>query len=426
MSGLVDALVADGHELVVVTSQPPSGSPALADGVTYLMTTPADRVLWLKRRTGWLRRVVQRHRTVQNLADRDVADRDGHAPTGELRAGSILVPFERTRRWVRSWVSFPDTMWSWGGVARRALRQSGFEPDVIIASAPPMAALVAAAGAARRLEVPWIADMRDLWTGDPYRRVPRSARRLDRFLERRTLRSAAAVTTVAEPLERALREVAPAIPIYTMRNGFAASWLRCGDEPPQLPAEIVYTGTLTANTGRDLTAVCAAMNLLVERHGDRAPRLRLFGAIDRQLIEALRATISPSVIDIAGEVTADEAREAQHNASVLLNFAWEDPRDFGKCPAKLFEYAAARRPVLHIGRVETLGVALIREFGLGRVVDPHDPAAVAESIDELIAGGWTPPAPSELAALSQDAMIEEFRRAIRGVIGPSGVGQSPA
>ena len=370
MNGLVRGLVERGDEVVLVAATPANGLRADPPPGVRLIETPAcDRVVTARR---LVRRMLRR----------------GSGAPSPTAAAPTSAGTGRANRWsgaaalVRRWVSFPDTMWEWRYAAQRAAVADGFVPDVVVASAPPMAALRAARDIAARQGCPWVADMRDLWTGDPYRQVPRIVRRLDARLERTTLRSAAAITTVADVMIDELQPIAPRVPVTAMRNGFDPAWVRRDGLPPASPAAAVFTGTLTSNTGRDLTALCEAAELLVVRHGpDAAPPIEIYGAADPALVAAARARSRPTALRFRGVVGAADVRRIQHEAGALLNFSWEDPREFHKCPAKLFEYAAARRPIVHIGRVESLGVQLIRQHRLGVVVSPEDPVAIADAIE---------------------------------------------
>jgi glycosyltransferase involved in cell wall biosynthesis len=407
MNGLVRGLVERGDEVVLVAATPANGLRAEpVPGVRLIETRACDRVVTARR---LVRRLLRRGSGTPS----PTAAAPTSAATGRATRLSGVAAL------VRPWVSFPDTMWEWRYAARRAAIADGFVPDVVVASAPPMAALRAARDIAAHHGCPWVADMRDLWTGDPYRQVPRIVRRLDARLERSTLRSAAAITTVADVMIDELQPIAPGVPITAMRNGFDPAWVRRDDLPPAAPPSAVFTGTLTSNTGRDLTALCEAAELLIERHGpDAAPRIEIYGAADPALVAAAQARSRPTVLRFRGIVGAADVRRVQHEAGALLNFSWEDAREFHKCPAKLFEYAAARRPIVHIGRVESLGVQLIRQHGLGVVVSPEDPVAIADAIERCcVAGageaGWDPPSVDDLAPLSQRAMIDGFLAVLR-------------
>ncbi len=70
----------------------------------------------------------------------------------------------------RQIVMFPDRYRGWIGDAVR-LGQSwgdGWKPDFVYSSGPPHSGQVVASRLAARFGVPWIAELRDLWIGDPY------------------------------------------------------------------------------------------------------------------------------------------------------------------------------------------------------------------------------------------------------------------
>lgn len=407
-NGIVRALLERGDEVALVSAAPANGLRAdLPQGVHLIETPACDRVLTARRLVGRLRRRA--------------GDADAPAATAPARA-SAPASRRSIAGAVRPWVSFPDTMWEWHHAVRRAVAHDGFVPDVVVATAPPMAALRAAAGLARTHGCTWVADMRDLWTGDPYRPVPRPLRRLDRRLERRTLGSAAAITTVAEVMTDELRAVASGVPVTAIRNGFDPAWLRHGHASPDAPPAIVFTGTLTSNTGRDLEPLLAALAHLAGRGGLAAELVvDLYGAADPALVTVTTSDPRSERLRFRGVIGGADARRVQHGAAALLSFGWDDPREFHKLPAKLFEYAAARRPIIHIGRVDSLGVRLIAEHGLGVTVSPDDPAQIADAMQRFAEGAsWRPPAPDDLAPLSQRSMVDRFLQVLDGVSGPRG------
>ena len=79
-------------------------------------------------------------------------------------------PLSRLDRLYRSCVNIPDDKVGWRPFALRGAGRTAraFRPDLIYASSPPPTGLVAAACLARRLAVPWVAEIRDRWADDPH------------------------------------------------------------------------------------------------------------------------------------------------------------------------------------------------------------------------------------------------------------------
>lgn len=142
----------------------------------------------------------------------------------------------------------PSALWQGWRTAR------SFRPDVIYASSPPPTGLVAAAWLARRLSIPWVAEIRDRWADDPYDPMPRWRLALDRRLERRVLASARGIVTVSETWAQAYRERygKPTAVIY---NGFVPEDTE--RQPSTAPfgdrcsLRIVHTGAIYAGSRPD-------------------------------------------------------------------------------------------------------------------------------------------------------------------------------
>jgi len=105
----------------------------------------------------------------------------------------------------------------------------------------------------------------------------------------------------------------------------------------------------------------------------------------------------------------------QKQADILLLLLWDDPREQGVCPAKLFEYAGAGRPVLSLGFAGGVAADLIRARGLGRVGGdvPSIVAALRDWLAQKDAGGIAPPPPSARAGLSRQEQFSRLRDFLR-------------
>jgi hypothetical protein len=74
-------------------------------------------------------------------------------------------------------------------------------------------------------------------------------------------------------------------------------------------------------------------------------------------------------IVVKGPVPYRASLELQLQADVLLLLHWNDKRDEGTIPAKLFEYLYARRPILYIGYEHGIAAQLIRERNAGLITN---------------------------------------------------------
>lgn len=317
-------------------------------------------------------------------------------------------------------VLVPDACVNWvvPAVRRFLRRRQGWRPDVIMVTGPPASAYLVAASLARRMDVPWIADYRDLWTvGNdywPYGRT-RLRRAVDHRLERRLLRSAAGCVTVSEPLAEIMRAT------FDVDTGVVMNGIDRRSAPADLPAPgtdprgpaaptltLAHTGRLNPGK-RDPSPLLEAVALL----GPEAARVHVvFAGEDNGVARAAvaRAGVADSVTNL-GEVSAEKSWHVQTAADVLVLVMWNDPRDAGTVPGKFFDYLRARRPILMIGHPEGIVAGIIRSRRAGAVLsDPHD---IADQLRRWLAekdrrGRIPELPPSSLDGLYREDQLEKY------------------
>lgn len=226
--------------------------------------------------------------------------------------------------------------------------------DAILSSSYPPTSHLVARSLSLRHRLPWIADMRDLWTQNPgYNHGP-WRRLMDERLELKTLADAKAITTVSDTLASALTKLHKTSKIHTIFNGF---------DPEEFISEsslddkfnIVYTGSLYQGV-RDPEPLFEALSLsLAERTIDaRSLSVDFYGRIERWILADIRKYGLGEVVHLHGLVSREESIAAQKSAQMLLQLTW-NYRSSDKSPiggivtGKIFEYLAARRPIISIG-----------------------------------------------------------------------------
>ena len=66
-----------------------------------------------------------------------------------------------------------------------------------------------------------------------------------------------------------------------------------------------------------------------------------------------------------GVIPRKEILEKQRQSQLLLLLDWNDPKELGVCPGKLYEYLAAQRPVLSVGGYNGVVKDLLEETDAG-------------------------------------------------------------
>ena len=345
------------------------------------------------------------------------------------KAGQRSTLLSALGRLYKSLLHVPDGQIGWYPFAYRAACRvlQEWPAEVIVASATPFTSLLLASRLARRFGTAWVGDLRDLWvdnTGNPH---PRWRRKLERSVERRTLRSAAGLVTVSEPLAERLRELVDC-PVDVVLNGFDPA-----DYPPcdapispvrQLPTKptrqptirLAYTG-MAYQQGQDPRPLFEAIRQLGPlRH---QVRVDFYGRYVQWIARLAEDYGVADQIGIRGVVPYQESLRIQRQADALVFLLWTDPQARGIFSGKLFEYLGARRPILAIGPDHDEPAQLIRTRAVGTV--SNDSAAIAEQLRAWIAEkqsrGSLPDLPaSRVADLTRERQTRRFEQFLQRLV----------
>lgn len=330
----------------------------------------------------------------------------GALARGNAAAWKGLAAPLRTAQAVAAW---PDQRIGWLPHAQEAADRlfARWKPDVMVASVPPHSGLLLARRIHRRHGIPWVADLRDLWTGHPYYDGRGVVRLLDGAAERLALGTAAGLVTVTEGWRSELARQWPGKPVRLVRNGYEEADDTAG--PPvdaEGPLRIVYSGVLYGSR-RDPRPLFAAVRKLGLGPDDVA--IRFYGS-EPDLVRAHMAEygLSEPVVEVLPPVKRAELLPIQRAADVLLLLRWNDPRENAVLAGKLFEYIGCRRPILSVGLTTGEAADILRDGGLGVVAD--DPDVIAAHLSDLLAAkradGRVPAPPA--AAAESHARARQF------------------
>lgn len=310
----------------------------------------------------------------RQLSAAAAAERAAGAEPASVRASLGTRVLRRVARGVLkvvpiTQVRIPDRSTLWYRPAFRAARAlcASWRPDVILSSFGPPGSHIVASWLQRETGVPWVADYRDLWTESISSPRPAVPSAVERSVERRVLRRAAAITTISDPFARRLQAL-HGKPVETIYNGYDEAAYAVPVEPsPEFV--ITYTG-LAEPSHRDPSPLFAAVRRLRDGGTDpsRLPRIRFVGSSPPGYLQGLaeRHGIA-GLVEVGGTVPHAESVHLQKRSTVLLMLNWQGESPGGVLTGKLLEYVGAGRPILAIG--------------------PHD-AGVSEVLARTGAGVW--------------------------------------
>jgi glycosyltransferase involved in cell wall biosynthesis len=316
---------------------------------------------------------------------------------------------------LRDYVYLPDSYAFWARPAVRLGRQAIAEhgADLIYTTLPPFTAAIIGRRLQRATGLPWVADYRDLWTGDVLREwVGPMRRRYETWLERRLLRHADAVITVSEQkTEYVRRLLQPCDALFdTITNGYDEeefAGIARTPRPDDGTLRFVFTGRLFKN--RRGYAFAEALARIKRSRPDLAARARVsfLGGVTPEIRERYDRILGGAGLTdqfhFPGDVPHREAKQAQVDTDWLLLIVDTGATSDGVIPGKLFEYVAARRPIFALtdpGATATI----IKEGELGEVVDAEDVDACERALTAVLER----PVPPELAPT--ESFLQRFER----------------
>jgi len=260
-------------------------------------------------------------------------------------------------------------------------------PDAVLASGPPFFTFVAALFVARRFGVPLVLDYRDEWTECPFDFVSKDGN--DRAWERRCLSAASAVLFTTKSHLRRQLDAFPnldASKAHVVPNGwepedFIAHQRESAVTSGESPAlRIAHVGNLSGHsTPVDFLDSLAAL-LATEPEWLSRIKVQLIGRRSITADKAIRSFAFPSVLEVVDHVGKREASQRMQESDVLLLIA--NPALERYLPGKLFDYLAARRPVLVFGS-KGESSELIDELNAGVLCPPGSGHALREALTRL-------------------------------------------
>lgn len=298
---------------------------------------------------------------------------------GYTSKNSLLGKFGKL---YKSFLNFPDGQIGWFfpalGAGKNLIKRD-WQPDLIYASAKPFTSLLIAKMLASRYQIPWVAELRDLWTANHYYEYSRARRLLESRLEEWVLSGAEMLVTVSEPLANKLR-VQHKQTVITVPNGFDPDDYQetIAGILPEDKLNLVYTG-MAYEVMQDPSPLFRALADFSERN---KVRVHFYGRYLSWVQELVKSYGLEDIVSISEAVPFSMSVALQMQSDILLLLLWNDPAETGVYTGKIFEYFGARHPILAIGKNADVAGCLIEERGAGVVT--NDSKVIAASLSKWL------------------------------------------
>jgi glycosyltransferase involved in cell wall biosynthesis len=286
----------------------------------------------------------------------------------KLKTRSERSPLDFILAAIGGIIAYPDPQKGWRRFALEAggdiLRRQNIK--AMISSSPPETSHIIAKSLKEEFKIPWVADFRDLWTQNYYYLYGPLRKAIEKRLELNTISMADALVAVSQPAADDLRNLHKQKPVHSIPNGFDPA--EVNTTPGNLTGKftITYTGNLYPGKQSPEPLFAALRDLITEGSMDSGDiEVRFYGPeagwIDKQA-ESYGLT---GMVRQFGMVPREIALDKQRESQLLLLLKWNDPKQRGFYTAKIFEYMAARRPVLAVGGFPDVVDRLLNETKAG-------------------------------------------------------------
>lgn len=274
----------------------------------------------------------------------------------------IGIPFEiREKNWsftsklvnfIRGIIAYPDEHKDWQPFALKSADElfQKEKIDVIMSSSSPVTSHLIAYHLKRKWKIPWIADLRDLWTQNHSYRYGQIRKFFERKLELKMLKIADVLVTVTPPWAKELGTLHKRAFVYSITNGFDPELM--GGKQVDLTTKftITYTGSIYTGKQDPSKFLSALKDLIFEKIINvNDIEVRFYGPKSELLEREIKRYELSAFVKQYGIISREISFEKQKESQLLLIFYWSDWRIKGWYPLKLFEYLGAQRPILITG-----------------------------------------------------------------------------
>jgi glycosyltransferase involved in cell wall biosynthesis len=256
--------------------------------------------------------------------------------------------------------------------------------DAIISTGPPHSMHLIARGLKRKLKLPWIADFRDPWTEidfyDQLRLTGRSDRK-HKTQENEVLQGADRVVVIGQQMAERFH-LRNKVDAKVIANGFdEADFFNLPDRDKSI-FSIVHVGALNAD--RNHPEFWKVIAELIADKPELASllKIKLVGKTDVSVQQDIQKYSLGEQVEIIPYLPHDQVIPMLQSASLLYLSINNTPNARSIRTGKLFEYLAARRPILGIGPEDGDAAEVIRECKAGEMVEFGD----AERLKTVLTG----------------------------------------
>ncbi|CAI8163222.1 MAG: Uncharacterised protein [Bacteroidota bacterium] len=310
-------------------------------------------------------------------------------------------------RYVRANFFIPDARVFWAKAASKAVLKSHTKTpiDVLITSGPPHSLHLVGLRVKKEHAIRWIADFRDPWVGffqNESLPMAKGAKYKHEQLQEQVLKTADRVVVTAPSLAKEFEQHTKAISILT--NGFERLLAKFTDQKEAM----VYAGSLKAQQNPKL--FWAAISELTQENNDFASQfsLEIYGKVAESVKQEINRLGIKKWVKFLGYQSKVELDKRLPQAKALLLLGIDMPKTHNIIHGKLFEYMAAKRPVLGIGPKPSDMEPLFDSHQMGVYASFNDKKRIKSTLLHWFTGTEIPFQSKEIEQYQRDKIAEKY------------------
>lgn len=306
--------------------------------------------------------------------------------------------------WIRSNFFIPDARAMWIRPSVKYLTQylKDNPVDAIFSDGPPHSNTRIATLLKQKTGTPWLADFQDPWTQVDYYQLLSLTKWGDakhRRMEQAAFKAADKITIVSPTWKRDLEELG-AKNVTVIPWGFDPA--DYPTKPPKIVTSFAFTHLGIMGYDRNPATFFKVLSDLKSELADfgKHLKIRLVGQVDYSITESYTVNGLAENVEMIGSVPRQKALELTLSSPVLLLLLNQQSNAQGRIPGKLFEYLAARRPILTLGGTDSDVAGIIQTTKSGQTCDYEDYEAIKKNVkylyNQYLAGTLADPVQSEI------------------------------
>lgn len=264
--------------------------------------------------------------------------------------------------------AYPDGMKYWKKPAFEKCCEiiENREISAILSSSFPITAHTIAHDLKEKYDIPWIADLRDLWNLNPYVKHTFIRNHFEKRLEMKTFGNVDVLTTTTPLAQKTLKTLHPQKKIVSVVSGYdPEDFKNIKQTKTTDKLTLMYAGSLYGGK-RDPSMLFDAINQLINENKIEKDNIAIDFYGDSTNLKALSQKYDvESIVNINGRITHEEVLQNQMNSDVLLLISWMNESEKMFIPGKVYEYIASKKPILSIGYKEGSLKELIEKTDIG-------------------------------------------------------------